>query len=343
MLWFLLILIFVLAVVFTWTNGFQHASAVASGAIGTHSLERRQAIIIIFIFEILGSMLGGSAVAHVIQSLSSWPKQPTLLPLLASALTATIIWNLVSQKLKIPSSSTHTLIGAVIGALFAGDFSFNHVRLGKLDPVHPTGVIGALVSLLLSPMLGFVCAYVLYCLVVVLCLNASSRFEKYFRHCQWVTTAVLAFGDGQNDTQKTMGVLVLALNAAGLLSGEHIPIWVRAVVAVPMGLGAFWMSTGVAKELAFRVFSLKPIHAATAQVSASAVLVANSIIGGPVSANQVMSAGVIGAGTAERYKGIHWLSIRDIVLSWIITIPVAAVLALIIQLAIFQWFGRALS
>lgn len=342
LVWVLLILVFVLAVAFTWTNGFQHASAVASGAIATHSLELHHAMVLICVFEIVGTMLSGSAVAGAIQSLSSWPEQPSLLPLLASALTATIVWNIFTQKLGIPSSSTHTLIGAMIGSLFAGDFSFDHIEMGKFDILHPSGVIGAWISLVLSPLLGVIVAYVLFCIVTLLCLKAPAKIEKYFRSGQWVTVAVLAFSDGGNDTQKTMGLLVLALNGAGLLNVHDIPIWVRAIVAVPMGLGAFWMAPAVAKKLAFKVYNLRPTHAAVAEVSASSVLIANSIIGGPVSASQVISAAVMGTGTAERYKGIHWLIIKDILLSWLITIPAAAVVAFLVHITIFQWFSRAL-
>ncbi len=227
LLWLMLILVFALAIVFTWSNGVQHASAVAAAAIGSHSIEKRQAIFLIFIFEILGTVLGGSAVADAIRSLSGWPEEPSLLPLLASALLSAICWNHISRKFKIPSSTTHALIGGMIGALFAGDFSFQYIKLGEFDPVHPKGVIGAMISLVMSPLLGLVVAYVLFCITLILCLRASTKVESQFKSSQWFLTAALAFGDGQNDTQKTMGLLVLALNAAGLAGGSEIPLWIR--------------------------------------------------------------------------------------------------------------------
>lgn len=342
LVWFSLIVIFVLSIVFTWTNGVQHSSAVAAGAIGTHSLERRQLVPLICVFEIVGSLLGGSAVADVIRSLSGWPEDQTLLPLLASALLAAILWNLFARHLKVPSSSTHALIGGVIGALVAGDWSFEHVKMGEFDPIHPSGVIGAWISLVASPILGYLVAYILFCIVLIASLNATANAENNFRKAQWFTTAALAFGDGQNDTQKTMGLIVLALNGAGLLSGHDIPFWVRVVVALPMGLGAFRISPAIAKELAFKVYKLRPMHAAVADLSSATILIGNSIIGGPVSASQAISASVMGTGAAERNRGIHWLIVKDILLSWLITIPGAALLAALIHACIFQWFSKLL-
>jgi PiT family inorganic phosphate transporter len=337
------ILVFGLAIVFTWTNGFQHGSAVAASALGSHSMQRGQVILLIFVFEILGTLLGGSAVAQVIQSLSSWPEDPTLLPLLASALLAAILWNFLARRLKMPASSTHSLIGGMIGALVAGDRSFEHVQLGQCDPVHPSGVLGAVVSLFLSPMLGFLVSYLLFCSLLIMLLYASSGAKKFLTSGQWFMTAALAFGDGQNDTQKTMGLLVLALNAGGFMSGHDIPIWVRAIIGVAMGLGAFWLSEGVVKELAFKVYQLKPMHAIVSEASSAIVLIGNSIIGGPVSASQVISASIMGAGTAERKVGVHWLVIKDIILSWLVTIPGSALLAAILQTVLFQWSMGLLS
>ncbi|MGH9550609.1 MAG: inorganic phosphate transporter, partial [Terriglobales bacterium] len=255
------------------------------------------------------------------------------------ALLSSIIWNFAANKLKMPASSTHALIGGMIGALFAGDWSFDHVRLGKFDPIHPTGVIGAAISIVMSPMLGFLVAYFLFSLTLICILRATSKAESVFRRVQWITTAGLAFGDGQNDTQKTMGLLVLALNCAGLLHQNQIPLWVRALTGLAMAVGAFALSPSVAKELAFKVYKLRPMHAAVAETSATSILVANSIVGGPVSASQVIAAAIMGTGGAERARGIHWMVIKDMLLSWIITIPATAVLALLAYVAIFRWLG----
>ncbi len=168
-------------------------------------------------------------------------------------------------------------------------------------------------------------------------MQASGKAQKFLTSGQWFMTAALAFGDGQNDTQKTMGLLVLALNAGGLMSGHDIPIWMRLLIGLAMGAGAFWLSEGVVKELAFKVYQLRHIHAIAAETSAALVLISNSMVGGPVSASQVVSAAIVGSGTAERKSGVHWNVIRDIIMSWLITIPASALLAFALQCLCFQW------
>ena len=339
----LVIIVFALALAFTWSNGFQHASAVAASPFGSHALGKNQAIVLIFLFQVIGTIFGGSAVATVVQSLSSWPKQPSLLPLLASALLSAILWNFLARRIKVPASSTHALIGGVIGALFAGENSFAHVQVGNFDLIHPTGVIGAVISLFLSPMLGFIVSYLVYIFLVIVCMGASNKVSKFFTKAQWISVAALAFGDGQNDTQKTMGLLMLAFQAAGFMHQDQIPIWLRVVIGLTMGIGAFSINKGLVKELAFEVYDLKPVHAFSAEVSSAAVLITNSLIGGPVSASQVVATSIMGTASAERQKGIHWLIVKDIVLSWLITIPGTGILAAILQYTIFQWLGRCLT
>jgi len=340
---FFIVLIFALAIIFTWTNGVQHGSAVAASSVASHAMTRRKLILVIFIAELTGTLLGGSAVAAVIQSLSKWPKEPTLLPLLASALLASIIWNFLARHIHVPASSTHSLIGATVGALIAGSGNCEKIALGKFDLIHPSGVTGAVVSLFLSPLLGFAFGYVLFCLLTLAFLHLSKKAALKLRGGKWLMTAALAFGDGQNDTQKTMGLLVLALNAAGYMTGEQIPLWMRAMIGLAMGLGAFGLSDGLIKELAFGVYKLRTIHAIASDVSSAGVLISNSLIGGPVSASQVISASLMGAGAAEHGKGIHWLVIKEIALSWLVTLPGAALLAAILQLSLFQWGMQALT
>ncbi|HEY9757609.1 MAG TPA: inorganic phosphate transporter [Oculatellaceae cyanobacterium] len=325
---------------FTWSNGFQHASAVAATALGSYCMTKRQAVAIICLFEIAGAMLGGSAVADAVRSLCKWPEEPSLLPILCSALLAAIIWNFMARKVKMPASSTHALLGGIIGALVAAAPGLRYVEMGRLNLLHPTGVVGAVVSLFLSPVLGFVVAFGLYHFVILVCLRANNRINKTFKSLQFFTTALLAFGDGQNDTQKTMGLAVLALNAAGYLVGTDIPLWVRALIAVAMGAGAFFMSPGLVSELARHVYKLSRLHACVAEASGAAVLIANSLVGGPVSSSQVIAASIVGGAVPQRLGGVHWQVVRNILLSWLVTIPTVGLLAAIIYTCGFRWFGN---
>lgn len=339
MIFAFIVLITVLSIVFTWSNGFQHASAVAATALGSHSMTRPKTVLLIFLFEIAGAMFGGSAVADVVRSLSKWPEEPSLLPILSSALVAAILWNFIARKVKMPASSTHALLGGMIGALMAAANGLRCVELGSLDLLHPTGVLGAVVSLFLSPLLGFAVAYVLYNLSILLSLQADNGINRAFKELQFCTTAMLAFGDGQNDTQKTMGLMVLTLDASGYSVGSDIPLWVRAMIAVAMGTGAFFISPGVVTELARHVYKLSKLHAFVAESSGAAVLILNSLIGGPVSSSQVIAASIVGGAVPQRLRGVHWQVVRNILLSWLVTIPTVGLLAAIIYGGIFRWFG----
>ena len=338
-----IIIVFALAILFTWTNGYHQASAVAANALGSHSMSRKQVVVLIAVFEFLGTLFGGSAVAEAIQSISDWPLQPDVLPLLASALSSTIIWNLVAGKWKMPASSTHSLIGGMIGALIVGSGNFFYVRMGKLDPLHPTGVIGAIAGLIISPLLGFLAAYALFTFTLFCCLRASRKVETVLNRSQWITTAILAFGDGQNDTQKTMGLLVVALESSGMMARHEIPMWMRVMIGVAMALGAFWINSGLVRELAYGVYELKPLNAWSSELSSGGVLIANSLVGAPVSASQVIAASIMGSGSAERSRGIHWLVIKDILLSWLVTIPVNLLMAMLLHTLIFRWLGNFIS
>ncbi|HEY9677704.1 MAG TPA: inorganic phosphate transporter [Drouetiella sp.] len=333
---FFLLLNILLAFIFTWSNGFQHASAVAATSVGAHAMSRHRTIWIIAVFEFLGTCFGGSAVAQVVQGLSEWPARPTLLPILAAALLTATAWNFVARVLKVSASSTHSLLGGLMGALFAASSNFGYIRPGEFDIVHPNGVIGAFISLFLSPFLGYVIAYLFFCIGLVCALRATNRLARYLNKCQPVLTALVAFGDGANDTQKTMGLLVLALNASGIMSLQDIPVWMRLLIGLAMASGAFFINSGLVNELAFDIFKIKPLNAFTANLSSACVLIGNTIVGGPVSASQVVAASIIGTGAASRQRGIHWLIIKDLLLSWLITIPANALIASGFYLLLFK-------
>jgi PiT family inorganic phosphate transporter len=331
------VIIFFLSIVFTWSNGFQHASAIAAVPFGSHAMSRKHAVLTICLFEILGALLGGSAVADAVRSLSKWPLQASILPVLTAALTAATVWNFVARKLHQPASSTHSLLGAMVGALIAGG-GISCVEIGKFDLLHPKGLSGILVSLFLSPLLGAIGAYIVMTLLLFVFYRASNELNDRFGHLQYLSTAMLAYGDGQNDTQKTMGLMVLTLNAAGLAAGHDIPFWIRLVVAIAMGIGAFSIGPGLVNEIARHLCRVTKPHAFATEISAAAALIVNSLIGGPASGSQVVAASVVGAAMPQRLNNVHWLVVRHIMLSWLITIPVNALAAALLYTIVLRWF-----
>jgi PiT family inorganic phosphate transporter len=328
----LLWLVIALSIVYTYTNGFQDGSSVAASAIMCRALSRFQAVALVTVFEFLGALLGGSAVANTIGAITSWPAKPSLLPILAIGLFSAISWNFATRLMKVPSSSTHALVGGIVGAVVAGSHGFRYIVWGTPDHImHANGVWKVILSLFLSPLIGFVAGYFTIVIAIFLLLKATTRVNEPLKKWQWVTVAALAFGHGANDTQKAMGVIVLGLNAAGVMQTSEIPLWVRLVVGTAMGCGIISMVPGIVKRVG-NIYRLRPIHGLVTEFASAIVVCAGSATGGPVSASQVIASTVMGVGTAQRRKGVHWLIARDMLMAWFLTIPCAGLLAWLIYL-----------
>lgn len=338
------ILVFFLSVIFTYTNGFQDGSSVAAGAIASRALTKWQSIILVATCEFLGALFGGSAVSHSIQSLTSWRHDPSLLPVLASALFAAILWNYITKVCRIPSSSTHALVGGIIGAVYAGSGGWQNIGWGTPDHVmQATGVWRVVFSLFLSPVIGFAAGYACFIAALLVLMRASTRVNRGLKQLQIITTAVLAFAHGANDTQKAMGILVLTLNAGGYLTGDEIPLWVRLLSGTAMAVGIASLAPGIVKRVGLGIYRLRPLHGFVTEFSSAAVVLIGSITGGPVSASQVIASTVMGIGTAQRKKGVHWLVARDMLMAWFLTIPCAGMLAYGLHIGIFHWLNALLA
>lgn len=339
----LTVLVFFLSIIFTYTNGFQDGSSVAAGAIASRALSRLQAILLVAACEFLGALFGGSAVSHTIQSITNWPHTPSLLPVLASGLFAAILWNYITKLCRFPSSSTHALVGGIVGAVYAGSGGWQHIVWGDPDHVlHSTGIWKVVFSLFLSPLVGFAAGYVCLQVTVLLLSRASTRANNGLKKMQVFTTAVLAFAHGANDTQKAMGILVLTLNAGGYMIGDDIPFWVRLLTGTAMAVGIASLAPGIVKRVGLGIYRLRPLHGFVTEFSSAAVVLIGSITGGPVSASQVIASAVMGIGTAQRKKGVHWLVARDMLIAWFLTIPCSALLAFALHIGIFRWLNELL-
>lgn len=340
MLWFVLGMVIAINLVFTYTNGFQDSSSVSASAISSRSLGRVQAIAILITFEFLGALLGGSAVANTINSITSWPDGPSILPILASALTGACVWNLFTRAIKVPSSSTHALVGGILGAVFAGSGDARYVVWGYPPVGAPTGVYKILLSLFISPILGFFAGYLVQKFLLALLARASWKVNKILKRLHYVTIALVAFGHGANDTQKSMGVILLGLSAVGLPKHSAIPIWVRLLVGSAMVLGVAAMVPGIIRKVG-AIYRLRPVHSFASQLSSAATIITGSLLGGPVAASQVIASSVLGVGTADRIKGVHWIVAKDMLMAWFLTIPCAGLLSGVIYILVFRHLSLA--
>jgi len=340
----LLIVVVALALVYTYTNGFQDGSSVTATAISSRAMAPWQAIFWVASAEFLGACFGGSAVANAIQSITSYPENGSMLLVLASGLSAAIGWNFLTRALGLPSSSTHALVGGVLGSVIAEGNGMRYVVMGTPDSLlHPTGFWKVLISLFVSPLLGFLGGYLLFIFMLFLLRNASTRIGKWLNASQILTVTLLAFGHGANDTQKAMGVIVLALNATRSEPLTDIPSYVRIMTGAAMVFGIISLSPAIVRRVGGGIFKIQSLHALVAQMSAAAIVAYGSATGGPVSASQIISSSVVGAGAAQRKKGVHWKVVTDMLLAWTFTIPGAALFAALLHRCFFQWLKYAFS
>ncbi len=339
---YILLFVILLSSLFAYTNGFQDGSTVAASIIGSRTLTPKQTVLLVSIFEFSGALLGGSAVASTVKSFAHFPDTPAVLAWLACAMTAAIGWNYLTKQLGFPSSSTHALVGGLLGAVVAAGGGTQLIIWGEYRHIiDATGLAKVLVSLFLSPLVGFAAGFITFKITMLLLLRATSRVNRFLKLAQLPALALVSFGHGANDTQKVMGVAMLALSSFGM-HVSAIPMWVRLLTATAMVLGIASLAPRIVRKVGTDIFRLRPVHGFVTQAAAAAVLCYASATGGPVSASQVISCAVMGVGTAERKKGVHWLVAKEMLIAWFITIPGAALGSAVMYYLFFANFAKVL-
>jgi inorganic phosphate transporter, PiT family len=333
----LILLVIALSLFYTYTNGFQDGSSVTATAIASRAMAPWQAVALVSLAEFLGACFGGSAVAATIQSITSYPDDPLILPVLASGLTAAIVWNYFTRMIRIPSSSTHALIGGVVGAIVSQADGFRYIEWGSpSNLVQSTGLWKVIISLFVSPCVGFVGGYAFFLLMVFALRNTSTQITRWLKLLQAGAITLLGFAHGANDSQKAMGVIMLALNSRGAVHLNSIPDYVRLLTGLALVAGICSIAPGIVRRVGSGIFKLQSVHALVAQMSAAAIVLFGSETGGPVSASQVIASTVVGVGAAQRSKGVHWKAVQDLVAAWLFTIPGAAITAMVLQRCLFH-------
>jgi inorganic phosphate transporter, PiT family len=337
----LVIAVIILALFFTYTNGFQDGSSVTACALASRAMTPLQAVLLVAACEMAGALFGGTAVAGTIQSITSWPAKPSLLPVLISALLSAISWNYITRYLKLPSSSTHALIGGVLGALYASS-GFKYIVWGTPSLTHATGIWKVVITLFVSPLAGFLAGLLVFIAAALALSRASMHISRWIRLLQWVWTSILAFAHGSNDPQKSMGIIMLCLYSVGFPASHEIPIYVKLAAAISIALGVITLAPGIVKKVGTDIFKLHSLSALSAEVASGSVVLFGSLTGGPVSASQVISSAVMGVGSAVHYKNVHWLIAKDMLLAWFLTIPCSALLSCGMYVVLLQWLERML-
>jgi len=286
-------------------------------------------------FNFIGAF-AGTAVAKTIGA-GLVDEQTTTQLIVASALLGAIAWNLLTWWLGLPSSSSHALIGGLLGATIAA------VGTGavKWDGV----VTKVLIPLVTSPIIGFTGAFVL--MIVLLWIfrySARKPLGNRFRRLQVFSAGYMAFAHGSNDAQKTMGIITLALFSAGVIPTIEVPVWVIVISATALSLGTAIGGWRIMHTMGHRVVELEPIHGFAAETTAATVLVGTAHFGMPVSTTQVISSAIIGVGASKGVRGVRWGVARQILFAWLLTLPAAglaggATWIVLNALGGHTWFG----
>ena len=330
----LLVVTVLIALGFDFTNGFHDTANAVATSISTRALPPRTAVALSAAFNLAGALVAievlHTHVANTIGGLVA-PHQGVSLGMIIAALIGAIIWNLITWRLGLPSSSSHALIGALIGMGLVA-YGVDAVKWGSVIPV--------VIALVASPVAGLVLAY----LFTVFTLNVFHRsyptpMNRRFRIAQVASGAFVSFSHGANDAQKTMGVITLALVSAGVISAGGTvfpspPIWVVLLAATAIGFGTYAGGWRIIRTLGMRVIRLEPVDGFCAQTMAAVVIQSATQLALPVSTTHVVSGAVMGAGATRRFGAVRWGVARNILVAWLLTIPATALMAAVCALVV---------
>jgi inorganic phosphate transporter, PiT family len=305
------------SLIFNYLNGFHDSSNIVATIIFSRAISPRWALLLAAAAESVGPFIFGVAVAKTIGEEIVQPDAINIQIILA-ALLAGILWNLVTWFFGIPSSSSHALIGGILGAVIIG-VGFQTIQI--------SGLVKILLSLLLSPLLGLVIGNLFTHLVYFLSKKSTPRINHFFKRSQIFTGIGLALSHGANDAQKTMGIITLGLVTTGYLDHFVVPTWVILVCAAAMVLGTLSGGWRLIRTLGSRFYKIRPINGFCSQVSSTLVILGAALLGGPVSTTQVVSSSIMGVGSAERINKVRWGVAVQIITAWFLTIPVTALIS----------------
>ena len=317
-----LILVIATALIFAYTNGFHDAANAIATSVSTRALSPRAALLVAAVMNLAGALLGTGVAQTVGEGIIKPPHGTPGLTIVFTAVVGAIAWNFITWRLGLPSSSTHALIGGLVGAALAASAT-----------VFWSGVWEKVVlPMVISPIVGGVLGYLT--MVAILWAFRRShpgRARRGFRLAQSLSAAGVALGHGLQDAQKTMGVVVLALVTTGHQTGHSVPLWVIVTCAVVMGTGTYAGGWRIIRTLGGRVIELDPPKGFAAEVSASGVLyVTASVWSAPISTTHSITAAIMGAGATKRLSAVRWGVAANIMTAWVLTLPAAGAVAALV-------------
>jgi PiT family inorganic phosphate transporter len=313
----LIIAVIILALIFDFLNGIHDSSNIVATMISSRALSPRVALAMTAVANFVGPFIFGVAVAETIGHEVVLSEAIDIQVILA-ALASAILWNLLTWYLGFPSSSSHALVGGIVGAVVIG---------AGWKAILLPGLAKILIALFASPILGLIFGYLILRILLLICWNASPRVNTVFKRSQVITALALALSHGTNDAQKTMGIITLALVTGGVLQVFAVPLWVIIACAVMIALGTAVGGWRLIRTLGGKFYRIRPIDGFASQLGSAIVILVASLFGGPVSTTQVVSSAIMGVGAAERKNKVRWGVAQEIAMAWLLTIPATALVA----------------
>jgi PiT family inorganic phosphate transporter len=313
----MLLLVVVLALLFDFSNGWHDSANAIATVVSTRVLSPLAAVLMAGVLNVAGAFMS-TAVAKMVGSGIVDPAAVTQ-AMVASALGGAIVWNLFTLLLGLPTSSSHALIGGLVGAALVH---------GGWSVVKLAGLRSVMEAMVLSPFFGFLTGLVIMVVISRLFFRTPRNFAtRLFSRLQMVSAGFMAFSHGANDAQKAMGIITLALLSAGKIPTAEVPTWVIVACALAMGLGTAVGGWKIVRTLGMRILTLEPVHGFAAETSAATVLLVTAHIGLPVSTTHTITSSVMGVGVVKRLSAVRWGVTARILYAWVFTLPGAALMA----------------
>ena len=324
------VIVVVLALIFDFINGFHDTANAIATSVSTRVLTPRQAIIMSAVLNLVGAFVSVTVAKTVGADLVN----PSSIPqtVIIAALLGAIAWNLITWYFGIPSSSSHAIIGGLLGAAIVYKGSFSIVNWTNLYSK-------VILWMFLSVIIGFVLGY-----IFMTALNWMLRSErpetvtKVFSKLQIVSAAAMALNHGANDAQKSMGIITMAMVSGGLISEFTVPFWVKVACALAMALGTSVGGWKIIKTMGLNMARLTPVNGFAAETSAAAIILTATLLHAPVSTTHIISTSIMGVGASKRLSSVKWIVAKNIVWTWVITIPVSAAMSGLFIILIEQIF-----
>ena len=338
----LAILTILLAFAFTFTNGFQDASSIAATFIASRSATPKTGILLIAVMSFFGTMLGGSAVAFTLAGLVSVRSGPQELVIIFSALITATVWNLVTGRVGIPASSTHSLVGGLVGAgiAAAGTGSILWGCGDLLGPAHEvTGIVKILLFFVISLLIGFAGSYLMHRTTAFLLRNAKRTANRGIIALNWCAAALMAFANAANDSQKQLGLIGMVLFVSGLALTADVPVWARFAAAALLSCGTVSGGWRIMNTLGRKIFRIEPVHSFDSQFFSASSIALSTFAGAPISSTQVITMSLLGVGAAENPRKVKWEVGRHILTAMLVTIPATMLISGILYLILFPVIG----